>query len=43
MQKTPIPGLVLAGDYTRQKFYTTMEGAVLSGIAAANIILKEKD
>lgn len=42
-QKTPIPGFVLAGDYTRQKFYATMEGAVLSGIEASNIILKQKD
>lgn len=42
-QKTPISGLILAGDYTRQKFYATMEGAVLSGIKAANIILKQKD
>lgn len=43
MQKTPIDGLILAGDYTRQKFYATMEGAVLSGIAASNILLKQKD
>lgn len=42
-QKTPINGLLLAGDYTRQKFYATMEGAVLSGIAASNILLKQKD
>lgn len=37
--KTSIKGLYLAGDYTRQKWYSTMEGAVVSGIEAANIIL----
>lgn len=38
-QKTPIKGLTLAGDYTRQPLYATMEGAVISGQrAAANII-----
>ena len=42
-QETPIPGLTLAGDYTRQKFYATMEGAVLSGINACKNILKQKD
>ncbi|HYG75230.1 MAG TPA: FAD-dependent oxidoreductase [Planctomycetota bacterium] len=39
-QKTPIEGLTLAGDYTRQKFLTTMEGAVVSGKKAAQIVLK---
>lgn len=39
-QQTPIKGLILAGDYTRQMFYATMEGAVLSGIKAANLIDK---
>lgn len=38
-QQTAIVGLVLAGDYTRQPFFATMEGAVLSGIKAANIVL----
>jgi len=37
-QKTPINGLVLAGDYTKQKFYSTMEGAVISGIKASNLV-----
>nr|WP_106779612.1 FAD-dependent oxidoreductase [Lysinibacillus timonensis] len=40
-QKTDIPGLVLAGDYTRQPFFATMEGAVLSGLEAARIINEE--
>jgi 15-cis-phytoene desaturase len=34
-QGTDIPGLFLAGDYTRQKFLSTMEGAVVSGKKAA--------
>ena len=29
-----IKNLIVAGDYTRQKFYCTMEGAVISGINA---------
>lgn len=35
-QKTPINGLSLAGDYTDQEYLQTMEGAVVSGIRAAN-------
>ena len=37
-QETPINGLALAGDYTRQAFLTTMEGAVISGKAAAALL-----
>ncbi|SDH89413.1 15-cis-phytoene desaturase [Alteribacillus persepolensis] len=37
-QKTPIKGLTLAGDYTMQPFFATMEGAVYSGKLAANCI-----
>lgn len=37
-QRTPVPGLVLAGDYTRQRFLSSMEGAVVSGRAAARIV-----
>ncbi|WP_068605690.1 hydroxysqualene dehydroxylase [Paenibacillus swuensis] len=37
-QKTPIPGLTLAGDYTYQAMFTTMEGAVISGHWAAEAI-----
>ena len=40
-QKTKIKGLILAGDYTRQKFYATMEGAVISGIKASRVILRD--
>lgn len=39
-QITPIPGLFLAGDYTKQPFLATMEGAVISGQRAARGILK---
>lgn len=38
-QQTPIRGLTLAGDYTRQPFFATMEGAVISGRLAAKTIL----
>jgi 15-cis-phytoene desaturase len=37
-QATAVPGLTLAGDYTRQPFLTTMEGAVLAGQRAARVI-----
>lgn len=37
-QATPIEGLTLAGDYTRQQYLATMEGAVVSGRLAACIV-----
>jgi 15-cis-phytoene desaturase len=37
-QSTPTPGLHLAGDWTRQPFLSTMEGAVRSGHAAARSV-----
>jgi 15-cis-phytoene desaturase len=37
-QETPIPGLTLAGDYTRQEYLATMEGAVVSGKLAAQVV-----
>jgi len=39
-QATPIPGLTLAGDYTRQALFCSMEGAVLSGEAAAKAVIR---
>lgn len=30
-QKSPIPNFYMAGDYTKQKYLASMEGAVLSG------------
>lgn len=42
-QQTNIPGLILAGDYTKQPYLATMEGAVVSGKLAANIALGKND
>ncbi len=39
-QKTPVPNLFLAGGYTQQRFYDSMEGAVSSGRRAAAAILE---
>lgn len=38
-QQTPIPGLTLAGDYTKQPYLATMEGAVVSGKLAAKAVI----
>jgi 15-cis-phytoene desaturase len=37
-QATPVEGLTLAGDYTRQQYLATMEGAVISGRLAARAV-----
>lgn len=39
-QKTSIPNLYLAGDYTRQRYMATMEGAVYAGYLAAKTYSK---
>jgi 15-cis-phytoene desaturase len=39
-QVTPVPNLFLAGDWTHQDFFGSQEGAVRSGKAAANEILR---
>jgi 15-cis-phytoene desaturase len=39
-QATPVPGLTLCGDYTRQPFSASMEGAVLSGRLASQEVMK---
>jgi 15-cis-phytoene desaturase len=39
MQHTPIRGLFLAGDYTKQPYVASMEGATISGKTAAAAIL----
>jgi squalene-associated FAD-dependent desaturase len=39
-QQTPMPNLLLAGDYTAGDYPATLEGAVLSGIDCARKILK---
>ncbi|MCB2411504.1 FAD-dependent oxidoreductase, partial [Demequina sp. TTPB684] len=41
-QETPVPGLALAGDYTRQKYLATMEGAVVSGKRAADAVITRR-
>jgi 15-cis-phytoene desaturase len=40
-QNTGIKGLTLAGDYTKQKYTATMEGAVYSGQLAAQNVMQE--
>merc|ERR1712151_393262 len=37
-QTTPIPNFTLAGDWTSQKFLGSMEGAVLGGKLAAEVV-----
>merc|ERR1719174_1397755 len=41
-QTTPVPNFTLAGDWTSQKFLGSMEGAVLGGKLAAEVII-DKD
>lgn len=41
-QVTPVKGLLLAGDYTMQPYFATMEGAVVSGQKAAQAILSSE-
>jgi 15-cis-phytoene desaturase len=38
-QVTPVRNLFLAGGYTRQRFYDSMEGAVSSGNRAARALI----
>jgi len=40
-QRTPIPNLTMAGDWTSQKFLGSMEGAVLGGKLAAEVVSKK--
>ena len=37
-QNTPVKNFTLAGDFTYQKFLGSMEGAVLSGKLAAEVV-----
>ncbi|SEI14259.1 15-cis-phytoene desaturase [Halobacillus karajensis] len=37
-QNTPVNGLILAGDYTKQPYFSNMEGAAYSGIKAARLV-----
>jgi predicted NAD/FAD-dependent oxidoreductase len=38
--RTPVAGLVLAGDYTEGDYPATIEGAVRSGLRAARIVME---
>jgi uncharacterized protein with NAD-binding domain and iron-sulfur cluster len=38
-QRTPLPGLLLAGDYTAGDYPGTLESAVRSGLACARAVL----
>jgi 15-cis-phytoene desaturase len=40
--RSPVPGLVLAGDWTRTHMPCTMEGAVKSGFTAAEEVLADR-
>ncbi|XP_010246062.1 PREDICTED: 15-cis-phytoene desaturase, chloroplastic/chromoplastic isoform X2 [Nelumbo nucifera] len=40
IQRSPIEGFYLAGDYTKQKYLASMEGAVLSGKLCAQAIVQ---
>jgi 15-cis-phytoene desaturase len=40
-QTTPIPNFTLAGDWTSQKFLGSMEGAVLGGKLAAEVVSRK--
>jgi 15-cis-phytoene desaturase len=42
LQRTSIPGLALAGDYTKQPYICSMEGAVISGRLAAEALVADK-
>uniref|UniRef100_A0A453IY26 Amine oxidase domain-containing protein n=1 Tax=Aegilops tauschii subsp. strangulata TaxID=200361 RepID=A0A453IY26_AEGTS len=39
--RSPIEGFYLAGDYTKQKYLASMEGAVLSGKFCAQSIVQD--
>jgi uncharacterized protein with NAD-binding domain and iron-sulfur cluster len=39
---TALPGLALAGDYTASDYPATLEAAVRSGVAAADVITGKK-
>ncbi|URE37534.1 hypothetical protein MUK42_15517 [Musa troglodytarum] len=41
LQRSPVKGFYLAGDYTKQKYLASMEGAVLSGKLCAQAITQD--
>jgi uncharacterized protein with NAD-binding domain and iron-sulfur cluster len=40
-QRTPISNFYLAGDYTKQKYLASMEGAIYSGKLATEAIVED--
>lgn len=40
LQRSPIPKFYMAGDFTKQKYLASMEGAVLSGKFCAQSIVQ---
>lgn len=40
LQRSPVEGFYLSGDYTKQKYLASMEGAVLSGKLCAQAIVQ---
>ncbi|GKV28597.1 hypothetical protein SLEP1_g37620 [Rubroshorea leprosula] len=42
MQRSPVEGFYLAGDYTKQKYLASMEGAVLSGKLCAQSVVQSR-
>ena len=43
LQRSPLEGFYLAGDYTKQKYLASMEGAVLSGKLCAQAIVQDSE
>lgn len=40
-QRSPIPNFYLAGDYTKQRYLASMEGAIFSGKLVAEAIVED--
>nr|AHA43672.1 phytoene desaturase [Plagiochasma appendiculatum] len=43
LQRSPVPRFYMAGDFTKQKYLASMEGAVLSGKLCAQSIVQDYD
>lgn len=43
LQQTPLPRLLLAGDYTAGDYPATLEGAVMSGLKCADALVMQTD
>ncbi len=40
-QRSPIPNFYLAGDYTKQKYLASMEGAIFSGKLVTEAVVED--